>query len=126
MERRDHRIDTFDPLLRDLVEWGLAIKVRARGVSSWQLTESAQKRLNEIIHPVGPLSAERLIYLDHCCADCRLRVRTRLHEGLYLCEACLAMRLAETEALVNVGKRWLWHRHRDAKRSTPPPRGKAG
>lgn len=116
-EGRAYRIESFDPLLRDLVEWGLATRVETDGPASWQLSEHAQSRLNEIIRPVGPLALERLVYLDHLCADCHFRGRTRLHEGLYLCDECREQRLTEIPEPEPVGKRWPWRRHRDELKS---------
>lgn len=109
---RAYRIESFDPLLRDLVEWGLASRTEVDGVVSWQLNDHAQSRLNEIIRPVGPLALERLVYLDHLCADCHFRGRTRLHDGVYLCDDCLEQRLTVVPDPEPTERRWPWRRHR--------------
>ncbi len=109
---RAYRIESFDPLLRDLVEWGLAARTETDGTASWQLSERAQRRLDEIIKPVGPLALERLVYLDHLCADCHFRGRTRLNDGIYLCDACLELRLTAVAEPEPATRRRPWRRHR--------------
>jgi hypothetical protein len=111
-ERHSYRIETFDALLRDLVAWGLVSRAEDERGTSWYLTDSAQHRLDEIIRPTGPLDLEDLVYLDHLCADCRFRGITRLHDGVYLCSACLALRLAQVPDPAPVSRRWPWRRHR--------------
>jgi hypothetical protein len=93
-EGRSYRIETFDPLLRDLVVWGLVMKTEAE-VGLWQLTDAAQRRLDEIAERTRPLPPDQLVYLDRLCADCRLRGRTRLCDGVYLCEECEKHRTAK-------------------------------
>lgn len=110
--RSGPRIESFDPLLRDLVGWGLVTRVETDGVPSWQLGEAAQDRLNEIIRPAGSLSPEQLVYLDHFCADCQVRGTTRLHDGVYLCSACSERRLVGTPEPPPTVQRWRWRRDR--------------
>ena len=50
--QRDYPIETFDPLLRDLVCWGLVTRQEGATEASWQLVPAAQKRLDEL-RPVG-------------------------------------------------------------------------
>jgi hypothetical protein len=107
-----YRIETFDPLLRDLVAWGLVSRTEAEDGPSWELTDAAQRRLEEIIRPASPLDVDELVYLDHLCADCRFRGITKLHDGVYLCDACLARRLAEVPDQPPAARRWPWRRHR--------------
>ena len=90
-EGRSYRIETFDPLLRDLVVWGLVVKTEAEA-GLWQLTDAAQRRLDEIAERTRPLPPDQLVYLDRLCADCRFRGRTRLCDGVYLCEECAQRR----------------------------------
>ena len=114
-------IGRFDPLLRDLLAFNLVVKTTAARRGAWRLADGVQLRLDELLGSSSPASAERMVYLDHFCADCGLQVRTRLHEGFYLCEECLACRISAPPAdpepgAVAKGKR-RWHRGRQ--RSTP-------
>jgi hypothetical protein len=97
-QQNDYPIHKFDPLLRDLVAWGLVTRVDKGGRWSWRLTEAAEGRLDEIIPAVDARSLEHLVHLDQLCADCGLRLRTRLRDGAYLCDSCLSLRLAERVA----------------------------
>jgi len=97
MGEKDHvPVERFDPLLRDLVAWGLVTATpdttagRGTAKASWRLTDAAQRRLSELVKPTRPLNPDQLVYLDHHCARCRVRGRTRLRDGLYLCDDCLA------------------------------------
>ncbi|MGH9294847.1 MAG: hypothetical protein ACRD0B_05900, partial [Acidimicrobiales bacterium] len=80
--------EAFNPLLRSLLSWGLVTRAEAAdGSASWELTEGAQRRLDELV-PHRPRAVTTLAYLDHLCADCRGQKLTYLREGRYLCEAC--------------------------------------
>jgi len=111
-ERRTYPIENFDPLLRDLVAWGLVIPSEMKTKTTWRLTDAAQQRLNQIVRHRGPLSADHMVYLDRLCADCHFRGRTRLYEGLYLCDACLKVRVAPVPEPASSDGRWPWRRHR--------------
>jgi len=110
-----YRIETFDALLRDLVAWGLVART-GKTRTSWHLTSAAQRRLDELVRPLGPLDVDQLVYLDHVCAGCHDRTLTRLEEGLYICDACRQRRRTEvTEKEVTdsaAGSRRLLRRHR--------------
>jgi len=94
MGEKDHvPVERFDPLLRDLVAWGLVTPTTGAAKASWRLTDAAQRRLGELVKPARPLNPDQLVYLDHHCAQCRVRTRTRLRDGLYLCDDCLARQL---------------------------------
>jgi len=119
-ERRRPPIETFDHLLRELAKEGLAGRVEVEGVSSWQLTDEAQNRLEEIAHQVVRLLPEQIVHLDHTCANCNVRGTTRLHEGLQLCESCLnrsqmGQGILELEP-VAATRRWAWPRRLHAQR----------
>ena len=93
MEQRNFRIDRFDPLLRDLLAWGLVEKDDATDEPVWRLHQRAQERLSELVRAASPLVSDRVVYLDHLCADCRQRRPTRLVDGSYVCDACQKVRL---------------------------------
>jgi hypothetical protein len=82
-------IERFDPLLRDLIAWGLVTGGTGTAKATWRLTAAAQRRLTELAKPTRPLNPDQLVYLDHHCSQCKARGRTRLRDGLYLCDACL-------------------------------------
>ena len=75
--------------------------------TSWRLIDAAQRRLDDLERPLGPLGVEQLIYLDYLCADCHDRTLTRLDEDLYLCDTCRARRGAQvTEKEVPAAPPW--------------------
>jgi hypothetical protein len=92
MESQAHRM-TIDALLRDLVGHGL-VRHSDRGANSWTLTESAQRRLNDLAVATAPVDAESILYLNRRCAICRERTPTRLRQERYLCKACVDSQLA--------------------------------
>ena len=99
-DNQRHSIERFDPLLRDLVGWGL-VERQAGNAKRWQLTPAAQQRLNELVPSVA-VAAD--IYLDRVCPDCHERRLTRRHGDSYLCDRCWADRqtrlsVVATEAL---------------------------
>lgn len=94
MDPHRYPIKTFDPLLRDLVAWGLVTRSEKPRVS-WRLTEAAEHRLNELVRTAGPVDAERLIYFQRC-ALCNEHGPTRLRQGDYLCDSCFERQVAET------------------------------
>lgn len=88
-------IEKFDPLLRDLVSWGLVVRSGADADTPWRLAGEVQDRLDELDQQrPGSVSPDRLVYLDHRCADCRARGVTRLVAGVYLCPTCTERRRA--------------------------------
>ena len=82
-------IETFDPLLRDLVGWGLVVRSDS-AKPIWRLADAAQRRLNELVLSSAPVDAESVVYFHHRCALCREQKPTRLRQSHYLCESCLA------------------------------------
>jgi deazaflavin-dependent oxidoreductase (nitroreductase family) len=112
--QRDYPIETFDPLLRDLVCWRLV--TRQEGTTgTWQLVPRAQQRLDELL-PTGAPGAVAVIYLDHLCADCHQPGPTRIHEEFYLCDRCWAERQGHLNAVVTepppVQQTHFWRRSR--------------
>lgn len=91
-QERPYRIQNFDPLLRDLVAWGLVVRSENEGESSWQLVDVVQRRLSELTRNHGPIGLDQLVYLDHKCADCGARGLTRLVDDVYLCAVCFDRR----------------------------------
>jgi ribosomal protein L37AE/L43A len=82
-----HPVETFDPLLRDLVAWGLVDR-DDDGAGAWRLVDAAQRRLSELVAVSGKRSAESLLYFDHLCSRCHRRELTRLIGGSYVCAPC--------------------------------------
>jgi hypothetical protein len=87
-----YRIETFDPLLRDLATWGLVVRSGSSAKPTWRLSTEAQHRLDELLRPAEPFAADRLVYLDHHCADCHQRGPTRLRGAEYVCDECAQRR----------------------------------
>ncbi len=111
-------VRTFDPLLRDLITWGLVERRDPEdsgipadfdyvddpvgadspgniGAPGWRLSDGAQQRLSELVAGSVVPGPERLVYFDHLCARCHHREPTRLYAGLYLCGPCLDEERAE-------------------------------
>jgi hypothetical protein len=80
----DRSIQTFDPLLRDLITWGLVSSDGER----WDLSERAQRRLSELAASSGPWPVEQTVYFGHRCAGCGTKALTRLREGVHVCDSC--------------------------------------
>lgn len=93
-QRRPYRIQNFDPLLRDLMAWGLVVRTETDGETHWALVDVVQRRLSELTRDHGPVGVDRLVYLDHKCGECGTRGLTRLVEGAYLCSSCFDRRPA--------------------------------
>jgi hypothetical protein len=96
MDQPHYPIDRFDPLLRDLLWWGLVRPGRppagagrsGAGTGHWVLSEEAQRRLTELAPRLSQPQTDRVLYLDRMCTECHQRVPTRLVDGLFLCDAC--------------------------------------
>jgi hypothetical protein len=97
--QRDYPIETFDPLLRDLVGWRLVERQDGSAGTPWQLVSAAQRRLDELF-PTEGAGARAVVYLDRHCADCHQRGLTRLEGESYLCDSCSAQRQEQPQALV--------------------------
>ncbi len=83
-------VDAFNPLLRSLLSWHLVNRVELEdGTHRWELTESAQERLDHL-NPASRKAAKSLAYLDHWCARCRQQRLTHLRDGRYICVDCEA------------------------------------
>src|SRR6202044_1293501 len=93
---------TFDPLLRDLIAWGLVTTDNA-GRGTWKLVDAAERRLSEIAGAKGTVNAESVLYFNHRCSVCRAHGPTRLRDGLYVCGNCsvrVVQEKPETAAVV--------------------------
>jgi hypothetical protein len=93
---RGHPIKTFDPLLRDLVGWGLVTKAKD-GSGKWLIAEHAQRRLDELVHLVSPIDAQNVVHFNRKCAQCQQQKPTRLRDERYLCDPCNTRQVAESE-----------------------------
>ncbi len=116
--KRSYPIERFDPLLRDLVTWDLVN--RGTRPHSWKLTDAAQRRLEELVGWSAPVATEQMVYLDHRCADCQQHVRTRIHDGLYLCDGCAERRATPSAAVIPAAGKRRWRRNRPAVDGTNP------
>jgi hypothetical protein len=95
--QREYPIETFDPLLRDLVGWGL---VERQDGTTWQLVASAQQRLDELLPTRAP-GAAAVVFLNRRCADCNQRGLTRLRGDSYVCDGCWAERQVKRDVVVS-------------------------
>lgn len=75
----------LDPLLRELVAFGLVEKVAAGG---WELTGAAQRRLSALDRPVPDQAS--MFFVGHRCDRCRDHTVTRRVGSAHLCARCLA------------------------------------
>ena len=81
-------IDRFDPLLRDLLTWGLIVPTQSGEAPRWKLAEAAEERLCELAAGADPGPPEMVVRLGRRCAKCQDRRPTWLRGGAYICEAC--------------------------------------
>jgi len=81
-------VNTFDPILRDLLYWGLLVQVDEPNGHHWQLAERAERRLDEIAVESSTFAVERMVYLDHRCDVCGFRRLTRVRDSRYVCDEC--------------------------------------
>lgn len=121
MRPGSHSIEKFDPLLRDLVAWELV----TRSETGWELVEAAQRRLDQVAQSARPVSEESFVYLDHRCAKCQERRPTRLREGIYVCDSCLAQGqdLSDGAELAAAPAGRRWHLRRVRPREVDPLAG---
>lgn len=101
MENEHHRIERYDPILRNLLAWQLVAREGTDGDGSWQLVPEAQERLGQLARNSTPPEAGKLVYLDHRCADCQQRRPTRPHGAVFLCDACAELREVPAAATVS-------------------------
>ena len=81
-------VTTFDPLLRDLLYWGLLVRVDDADGQHWQLAERAERRLDEFAAESRAFAVEHMVFLDHRCGVCGFRRLTRLRDSRYVCDEC--------------------------------------
>jgi hypothetical protein len=81
----DHPIERFDPLLRNLLGWGL---VEEGGDGKWVLKTEASERLGSLARLARRPETSAVVYFGHFCAQCHASKPTRLLEGRFLCDAC--------------------------------------
>jgi hypothetical protein len=122
--QRQHPIETFDPLLRDLVGWGLVERSEEGTGTGWQLVPAAQQRLDDLLAPSGATGTGTGadVYLNRLCADCHQRGLTRLRGECYLCDRCWTVRedgpVEEVTEPSPVTQAHFWRRPRH-RQSTP-------
>jgi hypothetical protein len=111
----EYPIETFDPLLRDLVVWGLLEHHEGETGAHWQLVPSAQRRLDELA-PAKVTGVGAVVYLDRLCADCRQRGLTRLYGEKYVCDSCRDERHVRRDTVAEVAspaeQSHFWRRSR--------------
>jgi ribosomal protein L37AE/L43A len=88
MDPEQAPVNKFDPLLRDLLYWGLLAQVDDVNGHHWQLAERAELRLDEITAESNAFAIERMVYLDHRCDICGFRRLTRVRDSRYVCDEC--------------------------------------
>lgn len=81
----EHPIERFDPLLRNLLSWGLVERTAEGG---WRLRPETHARLDRLAHVTDRAEASEIVYFGHSCASCRSSGMTRLRDGVYLCDSC--------------------------------------
>lgn len=81
----EHPIERFDPLLRNLLSWGL---VERNADGGWCLRPETHERLDLLAHVTGNDVVSEVVYFGHNCAGCRTSGMTRLRDGVYLCDPC--------------------------------------
>jgi hypothetical protein len=108
---RHYPIETFDPLLRDLVGWGLVERRDTEAGAPWQLVPNAQQRLDELLGPARVSGIGADIFVNRLCGDCHQRRVTRLRGERYVCDRCWMDR-QEAPAVVVTEPAPVGHAHR--------------
>lgn len=85
----------FDPLLRELLTFGLVAKDLDGDSVRWVLTEEVQRRLTSLDRPAPDQSS--MFFVGHRCDRCRDHTVTRRIADARLCARCVA------EVAVDVG-----------------------
>lgn len=92
----DHPIERFDPLLRNLLTFGL---VQQDASGAWRLTDDAARRLDWLATlDQRSRTSGVVIYFGHNCAGCHEAGPTRRHEDRYLCDPCRRAAIATAGA----------------------------
>ncbi|MGH8988485.1 MAG: hypothetical protein ACRDXC_07805 [Acidimicrobiales bacterium] len=81
----EHPIERFDPLLRNLLAWGLVVEAEEGG---WTLRPDVAERLPALARYARGDQPSEVVYFGHLCAGCRSKGLTRLRDGRYLCDEC--------------------------------------
>lgn len=81
----DHPIERFDPLLRNMLAWGL---VRESGPGGWELRADVVERLNGLTQYTKHDEPTEVVYFGHTCVGCKSQGLTRLRDGQYQCDDC--------------------------------------
>lgn len=81
----EHPINKFDPLLRNMLAWGL---VEQGPDGDWALRREAADRLNHLSDITRRPEASATVYFGHLCAVCHSNGATRIYEGRHLCDTC--------------------------------------
>jgi hypothetical protein len=79
-------VHQLDPLLRELIAFGLVERAPGDGEPRWELTDAAQHRLTAL-HKPAPASGS-MFFVGHRCDRCRDHTVTRLVDGAHLCARC--------------------------------------
>lgn len=91
----DVPVERFDPLLRDLLCYDLVVETEP---GHWHLRAPFAARLAALAVGQRPTTAP-VLRIGVSCASCHVATVTRLHEGRFLCEACIgATALANQES----------------------------
>lgn len=81
----EHAIEQFDPLLRNMLTWGL---VQETGDGRWDLRPDVAERLTALAGYTKRSEPYEVVYFGHPCAGCKSSGLTRLRDGMYLCDEC--------------------------------------
>jgi len=76
----------LDPVLRELVAFGLVEKQVSEDRTTWALIEAAQHRLTVLDRPVP--EADSMFFVGHRCDGCGEHAVTRRIGARYLCSLC--------------------------------------
>jgi hypothetical protein len=82
-------VHQLDPLLRELMAFGLVERTDSADGTRWVLSAQAQRRLSELDRPVP--AGGSMFYVGHRCDRCRDHTVTRLVGSEHLCARCQAL-----------------------------------
>jgi ribosomal protein L37AE/L43A len=81
----EHRVEQFDPLLRNMLSWDL---VQETDDGRWVLRPDVAERLGTLARYARRTEPSEVVYFGHPCARCKSNGMTRLRDGTYLCDEC--------------------------------------
>ncbi|HLW44596.1 MAG TPA: hypothetical protein VKR78_00150 [Acidimicrobiales bacterium] len=82
---KEHPIERFDPLLRNMLAWNL---VEETATGEWSLRHDVAERLSGLARYTKHSQPSEVVYFGHVCTGCKSNGLTRFRDGQYICDEC--------------------------------------